>query len=192
MDNGDSNGPPPSKRIGMEVLRGSNPGISVRPASLSGRYASIASTQPEAPGARKSSFTRHSNKALRVLVALTDPEVRKGVSRVLEKHGGEVFLANNLSEAYHTVESVEPGRMLVFVDPLLPGFEPRLIEMMRSHASIGGGPIVLISAISPAVLENTMRESFADGFIVTSKGLLHLDTALAGWLERLDMALAAG
>lgn len=179
----------------MDVLRGpsSSPGSpSARPTSVSGRYASLASTQPETPGARRSSFTRHSNKALRVLLVLADGEVRSGVSRVLEKHGGEVHLASSFSEAYHTVESISPGRTLVLLDPLLPGYEPRLVAMMRSHPSIGGGPIVLTSAISAPVLQDSMRESLADGFIVTSKGLLHLDTALAGWLERFDMALAAG
>jgi PleD family two-component response regulator len=163
-----------------------------RPSSLSGRYAAISSTQPETPGARRSSFTHRSNKALRVLVAIGDAEIRANVSRVLEKHGGEAYLATNLSEAYHTVESLPPGRTLVFVDPLLPGFEPRLVSMMRSHSAIGGGPIVLVSAISAPVLEDAMRTSLADGFIVSSKGLLHLDTALAGWLERFDIALAAG
>jgi PleD family two-component response regulator len=198
MGGNDANGPP--KKIGMDVLRGpsSRPGMappsttSVPPSSVSGRYATIASTQPETPGARRSSFTRHSNKALRVVLVAADGEVRANFARVLEKHGGEVHLASSFGEAYHIVESMHSGRTLLLLDPLLPGYEPRLVSMMRQHPNIAGGPIVLASAISAPVLEDAMRVGGADGFIVSSKGLLHLDTALQGWLERFDMALAAG
>ena len=99
--------------------------------------------------------------------------------------------AASFGEAFHLVETMAPTKTLLLIDPLLPGFEPRLVSMFRQHWNVAGGPAVLISAISAPVLEDVMRTTGADGFLVTTKGLLHLDTALASWLERLDLAKAS-
>ena len=156
----------------------------------SGRYTTIASSAPPSQRTRKASFTRHSFGPLRTLLVAPDNDIRRGVTRILENHEGEVHAAASFGEAFHLVETLAPTKTLLLIDPLLPGFEPRLVGMFRQHWNVAGGPAVLISAISAPVLEDVMRTTGADGFLVTTKGLLHLDTALASWLERLDLAKA--
>ncbi len=128
---------------------------------------------------------------MRVLLIAAENDARKGVTRVLENHGGTLDVCGSFGETFHRLENVTHGRTLVFLDPLLAGFEPRIVHMLRLHPAVSGGPIVLLSAISAPVLEDVVRATGADGFIVTTRGLLHLDTALPSWLERLDQAMAS-
>lgn len=118
-------------------------------------------------------------------------DARKGAVRVLENHGASLEVCGSFGETFHRLETLMPGRTLVLLDPLLAGFEPRIVHMLRAHPAVMGGPIVLLSAISAPVLEDVVQATGADGFLVTTRGLLHLDTALPSWLQRLDHAMAS-
>lgn len=177
----------------------------ISPSTASGRYAAISNPPISRPGGsspsspdgpistapRRASFTRASHGPLRVFLVSQENEARKGALRVLEKHGASIEACGSFGELFHKLENSTPGRTLVFLDPLLGGFEPRVVHMLRQHPAVSGGPIVLLSAISSQVLEDVGRATGADGFIVTARGLLHLDTALPSWLQRLDQAMAS-
>lgn len=177
---------PPYGASGPASVRGP---VSVGPSSVSGRYAAIQGPPPsEAP--RRASFTRQSQGPLRALVIAQDGDARRSIVRVAQKHGGETLLASSFGEAIYQLDSLENGWVMVFIDPLLAGFEPRIVNLLRQNPRVSRSPVVIVSAMNAQVLEDVMRSSGSDGFIVTSKGLLHMDTAVQAWLERHDAMMA--
>jgi DNA-binding response OmpR family regulator len=138
------------------------------------------------------SFARRSHAPLRALVATSDPECRGPIEKCLQNNGAEVMFASSAGEALYELEALGGmrGLTMVLVDPLMPGCEPGFVSMLRQTASVGRAPILLFSALSHQVLEDRMRAIGADGFILTTRGLLQIDTALKSWLERYDAVMA--
>jgi hypothetical protein len=170
-------------RTGSGVMRAMVAG------AVSGRYASIAGP-PRSEAPRRASFTRKSAGPLRALVIVQDESARSAILRVTQKHGGETLVAVGFSEAICVLDSLDGGRAMVFFDPLQPGFDPRFVQFLRRSPRVGASPVVITSAMSAQALTEIMATSGADGFIVTSKGLLHMDTAIQSWLERHDATMA--
>lgn len=180
---------PPVIRRGSGVTPAvQGPSSQPRP-EVSGRYANIEGPPPsQAP--RRASFTRRSHGPLRALVIAQDGDPRRSIVRVVQKHGGEALLAASLGEAMYLLDALDQGAAMVFVDPLTPGYDPRFVAFLRQNPHVGRSPIVIVSSLTTPVLEDLMRSSGADGFIVSTKGLLYMDTAVQSWLERHDAHLA--
>jgi CheY-like chemotaxis protein len=138
------------------------------------------------------SFARRSHAPLRALVATSDPDRRVAVTKCLQNNGAEVVFASSAGESLYELEALGGvrGLMMVLLDPLLPGCEPGFIAMLRQVPNVGRAPILLFSGLSSQVLEDRMRAIGADGFILTTRGLLQIDTALKSWLERYDAVMA--
>ena len=102
--------------------------------------------------------------------------------------------ASGPSEALYQLSTVGDagGRpTMVLLDVLMPGFDgPLFIKMLRADPRFAGAPMVLISALSAPALEQTMRDWQADGFILKSRGLLHIDEAFSAWFERMSSRIS--
>jgi CheY-like chemotaxis protein len=138
------------------------------------------------------SFARRSHAPLRALVATSDPDRRPAVAKCLQNNGAEVFFSSSAGESLYELEALGGvrGLTMVLIDPLLPGCEPGFIAMLRQAPNVGRAPILLFSSLSSQVMEDRMRAIGADGFILTTRGLLQIDTALKSWLERYDAVMA--
>jgi CheY-like chemotaxis protein len=123
-----------------------------------------------------------------VLIVEDDEASRSKLGDILVRRGAEVFSAAGPGEAIYMLQSLEESDrpMLVLLDVLMPGLDgPLFVQYLRSDPRVAGAPVVLISALSAPALEQTMRDWRADGFILKSRGLLHIDQALESWLGRI-------
>jgi CheY-like chemotaxis protein len=179
---------PAAMASGASGPPGSNPPGGGPP---SGRGVS-ATPAPSSLTRKPVSFARRSHAPLRALVATSDPERRTAVSKCLQNNGAEVVFASSAGESLYELEALGGvrGLTMVLIDPLLPGCEPGFIAMLRQVPNVGRAPILLFSSLSSQVLEDRMRAIGADGFILTTRGLLQIDTALKSWLERYDAVMA--
>lgn len=178
-----SNGTPPKNPT--------PPPVSRRPASTSGTIAAVS-----VPNPRASNPVIRSESAPRVLLIEDEPVSRGKLEQMLQRRGAEVVSVAGPSEAIYALQTMEewPARpVMVILDVLMPGLDgPLFVAMLRQEPKIGGAPIVLISALAPAVLERTMHDWAADGFILKSRGLLHIDQAFDAWIARLKARSGSG
>lgn len=189
-----SSAPPGRTRSGVLPVAlasapGSNPPGSAPPSGRSDAAPPISgSGLPRKPV----SFARRSHAPLRALVATSDPDRRAAVTKCLQNNGAEVVFAGSAGESLYELEALSAtrGLTMVLIDPLLPGCEPGFVAMLRQIPNVGRAPILLFSSLSAQVLEDRMRAIGADGFILTTRGLLQIDTALKSWLERYDAVMA--
>lgn len=128
-------------------------------------------------------------KRIALLVDDDEPSLRT-YERVLSKHDVEILSASTPSEALGFVSQLEPvpQPLVAFVDVLMPGMDgPRFVYAIRSFPATCKSPIVLISALSAPALEKATLEWGANGFILKSKGLIHVDQEFTGWLDRVSV-----
>lgn len=148
---------------------------------------------PSSVGPRRPvSFARRSYAPLRALIATPHEETRAAAERVLTNSGAELISTSTAGGILYELGALsDRGLTMVLLDPLLPGCDHNLIAMLRQHPHVSKAPVLLISNMSGPVVEEKMRALGADGFVLTSRGLLQLDTALKSWLERYDAIMAA-
>ncbi len=148
----------------------------------------------QAPVSQRSGPVSYRGVAPRVILIEDDAITRGKLEQMLSKRGAEVISASGPSEAVYLMSTLdEPnGRAsIVILDVLMPGLDgPLFVNMLRSDPRLLGAPIVLISALSAPVLEQTMRNWRADGFILKSRGLLHIDEAFEAWFARLAVKIS--
>ena len=124
-----------------------------------------------------------------MLLIEDDSITRNKLEQMLTKRGAEVLSASGPGEAIHLLSTLDASRdrwSIVFLDVVMAGLDgPLFVNMLRSDQRLQGAPIVLISAISSPALERTMHDWRADGFILKSRGLLHIDQAFDAWFVRM-------
>jgi CheY-like chemotaxis protein len=119
-----------------------------------------------------------------------DGAMLRTFERLLSQRGVMVMAASTPGEALYYVSAIDgPVRPTVaFLDVLVPALDgPRFVQALRQNPHFATAPIVLVSGLSAPILEKTAEEWGVNGFILKSKGLLHLDTAFEGWLQRVGV-----
>lgn len=141
------------------------------------------------PSGSRSGIVSQVGVGPRVLIVEDDPIVRAQLEKILARRGAEIISASGPSEALYLLSSVEgPARRgaLVILDVLMPGLDgPLFVKLLRSDDRLPDAPIVLVSALSAPILERTMTQWDADGFVLKSRGLLHVEGAIEGWFVRI-------
>lgn len=131
---------------------------------------------------------RRSSRKRYALVVDDNVTSLKAFERILLRYNVEVLAASTVGEALQQVSMIDPVHdgIIGFIDVVMPGMHgPRFVTALRQLPTFGAGsPIVLISSLSQSVLELTAADWGAAGFILKSKGLLHVDQQFAEWLKR--------
>lgn len=152
---------------------------------LSGFVPAARESSPESgPHSRRGGAT-----GPRVLLVEDDHVTRAKLEQILVRRGAEVLSAAGPGEAIYLLQTLEESArpFMTILDVLMPGLDgPLFVQMLRGDPRLAGAPVVLISALSAPALEQTMRDWRADGFILKSRGLLHVDQAFEAWLDRIS------
>ena len=174
---------------GIASAGGTPPPMSRRPTSGTMPAVGVPSNPPSNPVIR-------SDSAPRVLLIEDEVASRHKLEQMLAKKGAEVTSVAGPGEALYALSMMEEWvarPVMVILDVLMPGLDgPLFVATLRQHPKIGGAPIVLISALAAPVLERTMHDWAADGFILKARGLLHIDQAFDAWIARLRARAQSG
>jgi DNA-binding response OmpR family regulator len=101
----------------------------------------------------------------RVLVADDDKMVRLIGRMLLEKHGFTVLEAENGSVTMAIVRRERPDLLLLDLQmPDMDGF--RVIEMIRSDATLSATPVLVLTAETSHEVETRVLEMGADDYLV--------------------------
>lgn len=109
------------------------------------------------------------------------------VTRVLGPLHADLITTRSPGEALYALQSVGYERhyraRLVLIDALISGVDgPNLVNTLRRDPHVAGATIALLSSLSANVVENIMRSWGADGYLLTNRGVIHIKTAIDGWL----------
>lgn len=126
---------------------------------------------------------RRSSRKRYALVVDDNMTSLKAFERILLRYNVEVLTASTVGEALQQASMIDPihDGIIAFIDVVMPGMNgPRFVGALRQLPTFGAAsPIVLISSLSQSVLELTAADWGAAGFILKSKGLLHVDQQFA-------------
>lgn len=116
-----------------------------------------------------------------VLVADDDPSILDFTSRVVIKAGHRVIRAERGDTALELIRSERPN--LVFLDVLMPGLDGlEVCRAIRADAALAKTPVMLLSAMGEARLQEATRLCGADGYLTKP---MRLDAMRAVLTERL-------
>lgn len=112
------------------------------------------------------------------------------LARLLAKHGAEVLVASCASEALFLLASSDDGaprRTLALLDVLVPGVDGQMfVQALRADHRFASAPIVLLSGLSAAALDQTAASWNADGYVMKTRGIIQVGEELGQWLARLE------
>ncbi|MFO0550223.1 MAG: response regulator [Polyangiaceae bacterium] len=115
-----------------------------------------------------------------------DPSALRTFHRILSRYGVEVLTSANVAGVADLLRPLPASSCVVaFVDVLMPSMVgPRFVSSLRAQPAFGLAPVVLVSGLNAHVLEQTVKDWGASGYILKMRGLLHVDHQFAEWLER--------
>lgn len=160
------------------------------PPPRSGGSGVMPSAPRSQPGAPLSAPPSHrgpiGQHQVRALVLEDDQTTLRSYQRILANKGVEVVAVASPGEALYVAATLDPDPRptIAFLDVIVPGLDgPRFVTALRQLPAFDAVPVVLVSALNGNVLRDKAHAWGANGFILKSKGLLHLDTAFGGWVR---------
>jgi CheY-like chemotaxis protein/Tfp pilus assembly protein PilZ len=117
-----------------------------------------------------------------VFVADDDPAVLQLLNTELTKHGYQVQQASRGDEALDLIRKVRPS--FVMLDVLMPGIDGAdICKMMRADPGLAEVPVVFLSALDAAKLEEVAAESGATDFLSKPVDLARLLNVVGTYLK---------
>jgi CheY-like chemotaxis protein len=85
-----------------------------------------------------------------ILVVDDDPDIREGLSSVLEMHGYRVVQAENGREALHTLKHIDRLPLAVVLDMAMPVLDGRgFLEQRARDQILASIPVIVVSGNQP-------------------------------------------
>lgn len=126
---------------------------------------------------------------LRVMVVDDDPTMLRLYERILLKRGVIVSAATGPEEALQSVSALAPEHRphMVFLDVVMPRLNGgAFIAALRGIAGDVQVPVVLVSALNLNTVRDYAMQWGANGFVLKSKGLIHLEHAFDEWVKHVS------
>lgn len=129
---------------------------------------------------------QEAGRETRALIVEDDPTTLRAYQRILLKRGVLVTAASSPDEALALVSALAPELRpsLLFLDVIMPRLNgAAFIAALRSLAGTVQIPVILISALNLATVRDYAQQWGANGFILKTKGMLHLEAAFDEWVR---------